>query len=853
MVARRQHLLCASIWAVLAWGLSTTTFAGDLTRLQRYFEELRSRGLYAVGERYALDELDSGLLDAAERAQFSIELSRCYESHAEASADADERAALQARAEDVLKRALSSGETFPRREAVEFRRAMLLAARASSQGWEAEIDPDNSEFVEAARTSITAAIKALENWSNRSSERRSERGKPTAEQVAAGELSPGELNRLRREAEVRMAMLALDLATSAPGAVERASAIVSAGERLKKVRRSVSDRTWDWTLRLADLRLARLEGDQRRFLMLAGQAESESPPPVIRSMLVAEQARMLIEEQKPGEAHDLLVKEAATPGGVTDELRSLHVDAILAMWAKADATTRPELWKAAEGEQQRTAGAWAVRSSIALERAKDVEQFGAGGAKIVRLARAAYRSGDRRKSAVLYGRAAVEANPTAADELRFIAASIQVELGDFLPAIESLRPLMASESGARAAQASLLLAYCLGRIAEESEAADAGPKYEAALRDHLRRFRQDSATAGEAAFMLATQLQRTGRPSEALDALANVPAGHSRTDQAELLKMEFVGRALEALRSTETAGINGRSREQWLEDARNTVAATIRSLPTGTERLTLPQANRAVQAARILLENQPPAYPEADLLLDRAMTSAAAAQRQAEAETQTANAEWAPIEHLARSLRIVSLAGQRRYDEARSLLSVLSTADPQRLLAVVAALDQAARRLEAQQREQLGRIELAVLAKLDAQRELLDDAERQKLDEAKAFALAATHQYHEAVSLYESILKRSPQDARILRTTAELIENAGGQENLTRAQEHWKQLAKLYPPGSREWLEARYALAASLLKAGKTPESRKLISTTRIVYPNLGGDDLKSKYETLEKQAAKAE
>ena len=105
--------------------------------------------------------------------------------------------------------------------------------------------------------------------------------------------------------------------------------------------------------------------------------------------------------------------------------------------------------------------------------------------------------------------------------------------------------------------------------------------------------------------------------------------------------------------------------------------------------------------------------------------------------------------------------------------------------------------------------------------------------------------------MYESLLKQSPQDARILRTTAELIENAGGQEDFERAQQHWKQLAGLYSPGSREWLEARYALAASLLKAGQAQESRKLIAATRIVYPNLGGDDLKARYEALEKQAAK--
>ena len=55
-----------------------------------------------------------------------------------------------------------------------------------------------------------------------------------------------------------------------------------------------------------------------------------------------------------------------------------------------------------------------------------------------------------------------------------------------------------------------------------------------------------------------------------------------------------------------------------------------------------------------------------------------------------------------------------------------------------------------------------------------------------------------------------------------------------------------HPKGSRDWLIARYELAACAVAMGEFDEARKLIGLTRVVYPELGGPDLKARYDALE-------
>jgi tetratricopeptide (TPR) repeat protein len=52
-------------------------------------------------------------------------------------------------------------------------------------------------------------------------------------------------------------------------------------------------------------------------------------------------------------------------------------------------------------------------------------------------------------------------------------------------------------------------------------------------------------------------------------------------------------------------------------------------------------------------------------------------------------------------------------------------------------------------------------------------------------------------------------------------------------------------PGSIPWFVARYSLALAFYRAGKPQEARRLIDATAILHPELGGDELRTKFERL--------
>jgi predicted Zn-dependent protease len=52
-------------------------------------------------------------------------------------------------------------------------------------------------------------------------------------------------------------------------------------------------------------------------------------------------------------------------------------------------------------------------------------------------------------------------------------------------------------------------------------------------------------------------------------------------------------------------------------------------------------------------------------------------------------------------------------------------------------------------------------------------------------------------------------------------------------------------PGSPAWFQARYGQALAYYRAGKGQEARRLIDATAILHPELGGGELRSKFERL--------
>ena len=57
--------------------------------------------------------------------------------------------------------------------------------------------------------------------------------------------------------------------------------------------------------------------------------------------------------------------------------------------------------------------------------------------------------------------------------------------------------------------------------------------------------------------------------------------------------------------------------------------------------------------------------------------------------------------------------------------------------------------------------------------------------------------------------------------------------------------SKLAPTGSLPWFDARYGLALTYYRAGKTRDALHLIDATAILHPELGGGELRDKFIRL--------
>jgi TolA-binding protein len=61
----------------------------------------------------------------------------------------------------------------------------------------------------------------------------------------------------------------------------------------------------------------------------------------------------------------------------------------------------------------------------------------------------------------------------------------------------------------------------------------------------------------------------------------------------------------------------------------------------------------------------------------------------------------------------------------------------------------------------------------------------------------------------------------------------------------YRHLAAQNEPGSRPWLEARYGLALAYERSGQPKPARQILEATALLHPDLGGSDLRAKYERL--------
>ncbi|RMF19904.1 MAG: hypothetical protein D6760_12575, partial [Deltaproteobacteria bacterium] len=404
-----------------------------------------------------------------------------------------------------------------------------------------------------------------------------------------------------------------------------------------------------------------------------------------RDLLMAETVRQLLALNRPSEA-----AQAVTDYGrgrrLPGELRFVMLEALFARWEKALAAGETSLAEQLRRMMQEhvvqaereLGGFWAYRCRALLERGDTTRRYGPELAGLVRRAETLYAAQRYDEALQTYAEAVRRAEQIrrsdVAAELAFTQASVLYRLGRFRAAADAFTKIAENHPDTpKVAEAHLLAAYCLGRVYEKQPTPAHRQAYLDALSRHLARY-ADHPTAAEAAWMMGRLQESLRRFQEALAAYRSIPRDHPRRDWAEVAVARCHEKRLAELRR------RGEDVTGYEADVLAELARFENDRQDSDGPLSLPRAELLVRTARIELNRSLPDYAQADRLLDRVFDGFARRPRDASAEAQSVESAWNNLIDVARQLRIVSLAGQERLEEAQRLVEDLSRAGDNEIL-----------------------------------------------------------------------------------------------------------------------------------------------------------------------------
>jgi TolA-binding protein len=853
----RHSLLIALVVSFLACGtpaVRADESAGLDELTADLFRGLRERRLFRLAESYCLQKLSRPRLSIAVRTDLTIELARTLTEHATFSSE-PEQSELWNQAKKTLQGVIEAEPTHPRRILFEVQLAMVPATAGEWYRWLAELRPDDPAMARRAADELGDALSRLRTLDARIAERLR---KGSAARTPPGELTPSEWRSLGLRVRQRMGLVQLNLASLQPAeSADRAAALLDAQKLLKPLADTPEDDAFVWTSRLALIECLRLSGDFARAEKTVETLESRSPPAEFGDRLIAEGVRILSAQRKFSEATVLLAvrerRSAALPAELGFLKARLLADQIQEGEARGSSGAVEDERRALEEQVERlrreTGGYWTSRAELLLEQVRDRAAYGRELAGLVRRGEAEFRAGHLDEAAALFGKVADTARHQGRGELAFQfaykRASIEIEARRWARAAADLRELVERfPDHPKAAEAHLLAAYSLGRLYDEQETKPHREELTRVLVEHRRRY-AGGATALEATWLLATLCERTGQTAAALELYREIPREHARGGAALVAMSRCYETILDQLRQSRQAS------EAQEREAIATLEAALPAAANSAAIFDRPQAEAALRLARILLRCRPPRYSAADGWLVRVQ----AALTSGEMNDPEAIAGGTPTDSLksqAVQLRIISLAGQGKFQEARRQLEQLSASKPAEMLQVLEGLAPLTMGEKADPFHDLGGLQLEAALRLDEQRDRLDPPLRRRLDECLARGYAAAGQPRRAIEAYDNLLKDSPRDKRLLIASGELLLKCADHASLTQAQKTWRILETLSPAGSEEWLFARYNLCRSLLALRETAQACKLLKVTRLLYPKLGGKKLEADFTALEENCRKS-
>jgi len=829
-----------------------------------YFDGLRQRHLFGIAEGYCLNQLAQPRLSDADRARYTLELARTLSAHAMV-AEGNEQTELWSRAENTLAQVLKDYPNWADAPVFEAERARIAASKADIFYWQSKAVPHNETLRKSAIANLTQAASELikaENQLNQLLKKYGTHSNFTVLKTAVIRDTLLDFQLLIGQTYLKLADLYGDQLA------QKQAALKTAREWLEPLSRRASTLQVTWLSKLALIHADRIDGDFAAASRAIQALVKEDPPAYLNEPIFVESMWVLLAENKVQLAATQIINFRQKHGSYSSELGYLEVDALIrlrkvALDKKQEALAE-EIWEQIETRTQHLGlsqpGYWAQRTRMLVNQQHQVDQYGSDLSQSLKQAQLLYSQGKIEQAIAAYEQTATQAAEQGkidlAFDLGFTSASLQLKAKEYKQAATLFQSLaLRYDANPKAADASLLAAWCLGQLYTQSRTKSRRLAYTTALEDLRKRF-PGGSSYHEAGWMLARLEESRLQYSKALILYSEIPDNHPKAADAHL----GIARCYENI-LLRLVALN-QPTKAWRQEAIDVLEKYLAGFPDQTKQeILLSQAEIALRLTRIYLNDSPPLYAKANRLLEliaHTATSIVAQikrnnERSESSVSQTAKdiQDWNEISNQALRLQIIALAGQGKPSAAQSLVENLETAGTDELLSVLNGVSRINLELTPEVRRELGMLQLKSAEKLAARRDELNPQQIQRLDLCLAEAYLAVDQPIRALEFYQGLLKQSPNDTSLVKQVALLLERCGTKACLRQATQKWRQLEATEKPGTVPWLDARLHIIQTALDSGDEAEAKKLLGVTKLLYPELGNDDLQNRYREVEARIKK--
>ena len=832
----------------------------------RYFEQLRQRSLYSLAVAEAIARLTDQSLTPSEQSDLTIQLSKTLAEQAGTLPD-DQRDETWGRARSVIEELLEQNESSPRARQL---RGQLASVWITESNWfrsEAEFRRSDEVLTKRTRASATQGIEILRSIERKlidppadSSGKKSEKGVPTNHEVRL----------LLHHVRWELASAYRNLAELSPAASPDRSKSAATAEQYLKQLIDVADEPLQTRARVLSATCARLVGKLDRASELLSNVEKNEAVPSEETL--AERARVRLEQQRPTDAAQLLLKTRGKRQRLTGELWFLQTRSLIALRdvtiEKQQETLSEQLADqiatAIERCEEQVGGYWARRCRALWDDSLSAEKYGPELDALMQQARTDFISGridaalDKYASAELAAKS--KGQTDLAMELGFTRASILLDQKNFETAAEEyFRLAVDFSSSPRAANAHILGTYSLGRAYDANRTLARRNSYTTALDRHLADYPHDQSI-NEARFMKGQLEEQSQQSTAALPLYLKVEESHPRAAEA----MAGAARCYEAvLRRMEERQLPTSEFEQ---EAIVSLSGFLAKANPAVDTWTISHAEIVLRLVSILLmdsiepatvDNSAATEPADDVFLKKRRTDRTHQARDwlkkvkqfidrngADAALKEAVAS---LQSRSIPLEIIILLGAGNLVEAERILNSASTS-PSQLLSIVTQLSRLSSTVPLNERPPLAKLQIRAAEKLLPLQDKLSAHEQEVLQRGLAHSYVALGQYPKAVELARRLSESASKDLRKQREWAMLLGQVPDNEAQRMAQQCWRRVESLSKPGSSEWLSARYEVLQGYVRMKQFEEGRKLLQITKVLYPELGGETLKAQFEAVEQQ-----